>query len=127
VVIKLINVTPEIHDRLRPGMSATATITTDTRENVIAVPPAALVERDAEEVGEAAASVNGQKKRIQGVFIVQNNRAVFRPVETGIPGEMEIEIVSGLEEGMEVIVGPYRELRTLKPNALVKKEYVSSR
>jgi HlyD family secretion protein len=127
VVIKLINVTPEIRDRLRPGMSATATITTDTRENVIAVPPAALVERDAEEVGEAAASVNGQKKRIQGVFIVQNNRAVFRPVETGIPGEMEIEIVSGLEEGMEVIVGPYRELRTLKPNALVKKGYVSSR
>ncbi len=127
VVIKLINVTPEVRDRLRPGMSATATITTDTRENVIAVPPAALVERDAEEVGETAASVSGQKKRIPGVFIVQDNRAVFRPVETGIPGEMEIEIVSGLEEGMEVIVGPYRELRTLKPNTLVKKEYVSIR
>ncbi|GBC76961.1 Multidrug resistance protein MdtN [bacterium HR08] len=127
VVIKLINLTPEAHDRLRPGMSATATITTDTRENVIAVPAAALVERDAEEVGESIASANGQKKRLQGVFIVQDGRALFRPVETGISGEMEIEIVSGLEEGMDVIVGPYRELRTLKHNAIVKKEYVQSR
>ncbi|GBC82382.1 Macrolide export protein MacA [bacterium HR10] len=127
VVIKLINLTPEAHDRLRPGMSATATITTDMRENVIAVPAAALVERDAEEVGEPIASANGQKKRLQGVFIVQDGRAIFRPVETGISGEMEIEIVSGLEEGMEVIVGPYRELRTLKHNAIVKKEYVQSR
>jgi len=126
VVIKLIRLTPEVRDRLRPGMSATATITTDMRENVIAVPAAALVERDATEVGDQAAA-DGQKKRIQGVFIVQDNRALFRPVETGISGEMEIEIVSGLEEGMEVIVGPYRELRTLKPNAIVKKAYVQSR
>jgi HlyD family secretion protein len=124
VVIKLINLTPDVRDRLRPGMSATATITTDARENVIAVPPAALVERDASEVGDSS---NGQKKRLQGVFIVQDNRAVFRPVETGISGEMEIEIVSGLDEGMEVIVGPYRELRTLKHNSIVKKEYVPSR
>ncbi len=127
VVIRLVDLTPEIRDRLRPGMSATATITTDTRENVIAVPPAALVERDAEEVGAQAASANGQRKRLQGVFIVRDNRAIFRPVETGISGEMEIEIVSGLEEGMEVVVGPYRELRTLKHNTLVKKEYVQSR
>jgi len=127
VVIRLVDLTPEVRDRLRPGMSATATITTDMRENVIAVPPAALVERDAEEVGAQVDSANGQKKRLQGVFIVQDNRAIFRPVETGISGEMEIEIVSGLEEGMEVIVGPYRELRTLKHNALVKKEYVQSR
>ncbi|MCS6816530.1 MAG: efflux RND transporter periplasmic adaptor subunit [Blastocatellia bacterium] len=127
VVIKLINLTPDIRDRLRPGMSATATITTDMRENVIAVPAAALVERDAEEVGSQAVSADGQKKRLQGVFIVQDHRAVFRPVETGISGEMEIEIVSGLEEGMEVIVGPYRELRTLKNNAIVKKEYVQNR
>ncbi len=124
VVIRLVDLTPEVRDRLRPGMSATATITTDTRENVIAVPPAAIVERDAEEVGSPTASANGQKKRLQGVFIIQDNRAIFRPVETGISGEMEIEIVSGLEEGMEVIVGPYRELRLLKHNALVKKEYV---
>lgn len=123
VVIKLINLTPEVRDRLRPGMSATATITTDMRENVIAIPPAALVERDPEEVGQSA-SADGQKKRLQGVFVVEGNRAVFRPVEVGISGEMEVEIVSGLEEGTEVIVGPYRELRTLKPGAIVKKEYV---
>ncbi|MFN4034295.1 MAG: WD40 repeat domain-containing protein, partial [Fimbriimonadales bacterium] len=44
----------------------------------------ALVERDAEEVGARADSTDGQKKRLQGVFIVQDNRAIFRPVETGI-------------------------------------------
>ncbi len=127
VVIRLVNLAPEVRERLRPGMSATATITTDARENVIAVPQSALVERepDTSASDQGKAATPSGKKTVTGVFVVRGNRAVFTPVETGIAGEMDVEIVRGLEEGMEVIVGPYRELRTLKNNALIKKEIVS--
>jgi HlyD family secretion protein len=120
VVIKLA-LTDEVRDRLRPGMSATATITTDARENAVAVPQSALVERDASEVGQTASQDNGAgnqtKKAIQGVFVAQAQRAIFRPVQTGIIGEMDVEVISGLDEGMDVIVGPYSELRKLKHNS----------
>lgn len=127
VVIRLVNLAQDIRDRLRPGMSATATITTDARENVIAVPQSALVEREPEnsQSKQNQATSPSGKKTVTGVFIVRGNQAIFTPVETGIAGEMDVEIISGLEEGMEVVVGPYRELRTLKNNALVRKEYVS--
>jgi len=79
-----------------------------------------------QEKAEQPAS-QSKKKVVQGVFIAQGERALFRPVQTGIVGETDIEIVSGLDEGAEVIVGPYRELRTLKHNMLIKKEYISGR
>lgn len=137
VVIKLVNLTEEVRTRLRPGMSATAVVTTDTRENVVVVPLQALVQRDPSALETekkdkpktvAAAGRDNKpnfseaKKEIQGVFVVQGDRAVFRPVQTGIIGETDIEITSGLEENTEIIVGPYRELRTLKNNAVIKKE-----
>jgi HlyD family secretion protein len=132
VVIRLINMSPEVSNRLRPGMSATATITTDRRENVIAVPLQAIVEREPQpqpgkpQSGAAPTSspapVTKDKKPIKGVFAVENNKAVFVPVETGITGENEIEITSGLSEGREIIIGPYRQLRTLKDGAQIKRE-----
>ncbi len=130
VVIRLINMSPEVRNRLRPGMSATATITTDRRENVIAVPLQAIVEREPQagesQPGTTPASsptpVAKDRKPIKGVFAVENNKAVFVPVETGITGENEIEITSGLSEGREIIIGPYRQLRTLKDGAQIKRE-----
>ncbi len=132
VVIRLINMSPEVSNRLRPGMSATATITTDRRENVIAVPLQAIVEREPQprpgelQSGAAPTSsptpVTKDRKPIKGVFAVENNKAVFVPVETGITGENEIEITSGLSEGREIIIGPYRQLRTLKDGAQIKRE-----
>ena len=128
VVIRLINLTPELMERLRPGMSATATITTDRRENVLAIPMQALVERDESQLksgGPAASPTPDQskdKKALKGVFIVQNNKAVFAPVETGITGDNDIEIIKGLSEQQELIIGPYRQLRTLKNDAVIKRE-----
>ncbi|MEY4167255.1 MAG: hypothetical protein RIR52_1079, partial [Acidobacteriota bacterium] len=58
----------------------------------------------------------------KGVFTVSNNKAVFTPVETGITGENDIEIRNGLTEGNEIIIGPYRALRTLKSDQAIKRE-----
>jgi len=137
VVIRLINLTGEVHDRLRPGMSATATITTDRREQVIAIPLQSLVERDQSQLKSGNAKSGAtpspspsaspdkaakDKKPAKGVFIVQNDKATFVPVETGITGENDIEITNGLKEGQEIVIGPYRQLRNLKNDTAIKRE-----
>jgi len=128
VVVRLGNLTEEARDRLRPGMSATAVITTDRRENIVAVPLQALVERDPEQIKPSGAPAAGQsqnpkdKKPVKGVFAVENNKTVFKAVETGITGENDIEIKSGLSAGQEIVTGPYRQLRTLKPDQAIKRE-----
>ena len=57
---------------------------------------------------------------MQGVFVVNGRKAFFRPVETGISGVTNIEITKGLQPGDEIVVGSYKALRTLKPEAAVK-------
>ncbi|HEX5084322.1 MAG TPA: efflux RND transporter periplasmic adaptor subunit [Blastocatellia bacterium] len=132
VTIRLVNMTEEVRNRLRPGMSATAVISTNRVENAIAIPLQALVERDPDQIktGPAAtpapAAAQNQnpkdKKPVKGVFVIQNDKTVFAPVETGITGENDIEIKSGLSEGQEIVTGPYRQLRTLKVDQAIKRE-----
>ena len=57
-----------------------------------------------------------------GVFVVADRRAVFRPVKTGIMGDTDVEIMDGLAEGEEIVTGSYRTLRTLKDGAVLKVE-----
>jgi HlyD family secretion protein len=52
---------------------------------------------------------------------------MFKAVTTGITGENDIEVTSGLSEGTEIITGPYRQLRTLKDNMAIKREDMSKR
>jgi len=118
VVIRLTGMSEDVRNRLRPGMSATAVITTDQRENAIAVPLQALVERDP----QPDSAPQKDRKPVKGVFIVQNNKSIFTPVETGITGENDIEITKGLKEGQELVIGPYRQLRTLKNDQAIKRE-----
>jgi HlyD family secretion protein len=128
VVIRLVNLGEEVRGRLRPGMSATAVITTDRREQVISVPLQALVERESEPskgsepAGQPVAEGRRERKTTKGIFTVENNKAIFTPVETGITGENDIEILRGLKEGKEIIIGPYRQLRTLKTDQVIKRE-----
>ncbi len=131
VVIRITDNRQEVRDYLRPGMSATATINTDRRENAVAVPLQALVERDSSETkGDAktaASPTPGQdkakdKKPIKGVFVVKDNKTIFTKVETGITGDNDIEITSGLNPGEEIVIGPYRQLRSLKDNTAIKRE-----
>jgi HlyD family secretion protein len=120
---------------LRPGLSTTAKITTATRSNAVAIPIQALTIRRADElqaVGaekgsvQAAAPSNdaskGKKKNdeLQGVFVVRGKKAEFVPVQTGITGTTDIEVLSGLKEGEEIVTGSYKVLRTMKPGTSIK-------
>jgi HlyD family secretion protein len=124
-------------ENLRPGLSTTAKIKTAEKKNVIAIPIQALAVRSRKDLDEAAknhskeSSVTlaappsadpGDPKQdeIQGVFVVNGKKALFRPVETGISGVTDIEITRGLQPGDEIVVGSYKALRTLKPEASVK-------
>ena len=131
VVIRVTDTRQDIRDRLRPGMSATATIYTDKRENVVAIPLQSLVERDQSELkGEAKPGASPapspdkakDKKPARGVFVVRDNKVHFTPVETGITGDNDIEITKGLNIGDEIVTGPYRQLRSLKDNTAIKRE-----
>jgi HlyD family secretion protein len=120
-VIRLTNLSEEMKDRLRPGMSATAIITTDRRNNAIAIPLQALVEREPPQEKSGADKTDRKKEPIEGVFIVRDDKAVFTPVETGITSQNEIEITRGLGSRQEIIIGPYRQLRMLKDGALIRR------
>ncbi|MGD0568148.1 MAG: efflux RND transporter periplasmic adaptor subunit [Candidatus Sulfotelmatobacter sp.] len=124
---------------LRPGLSTTAKITTAARNNVLAIPIQALsvrtkaqLEQEKNTPGsvhaaapspkEAASKDKDQdeKLEIQGVFVIRNKKAEFVPVTTGIAGTSDIEVLSALKEGDEVITGSYKVLRTLRSGSGVK-------
>ncbi len=117
---------------LRPGLSSTAKITTATRANVLSIPIQALTVRtqadleskDSPKSVEAATTAPidaaKMKEEIQGAFVIRNKKAQFVPVDTGISGTTDIEVLKGLQEGDEVITGSYKVLRTLKPGTSVK-------
>jgi len=102
---------------LKPGLSASADIITAEKKDVLAVPISALVLREKEKKEK-----EGDDEQEEGVYVVENSRAKFYPVKKGIMGEMNIEITSGLEEGQEIVVGPYSALRQLKDDTLIKPE-----
>ncbi len=56
---------------------------------------------------KAAPSADGDQNPVQCVFLLDENTAVLRAVETGLQDDMYIEITSGLEEGTQIITGPY--------------------
>jgi HlyD family secretion protein len=120
-------------DDLRPGLSATAKITTATRGNTLAIPIQALTVRRQEDLipknekgsvqaatPQTEASKEKDKQEIQGVFILRNHKAEFVPVDTGIAGTTDIEVIKGLKEGDEIVTGSYKVLRTLRPGSSVK-------
>jgi HlyD family secretion protein len=127
VKIKL-NPTPQVRDKLRPGMSSTAVITTATVSDVLTAPLQAIVPREApkdkdQQPAEQPTNGSQKKKEVEGVFVFsKDGRGHFTPITTGIKGDQEIEIKSGLNEGDEIIIGPYKTLRTLKDADQVKRE-----
>src|SRR5437667_129107 len=135
VVITLDDPPPE----LRPGLSCTATIETATRQQIVTAPIQALTIREldpadpiAQSTGASgavaltgpAARANKKKVEKEGVFVINNGVAFFRPVKTGITGTTDIEIVEGLTENDQIVTGPYQVLRTLADNARVKIQKV---
>jgi HlyD family secretion protein len=128
VVIALENPSSEI----RPGLSCSAKITTATRTSALTIPIQALTVRkrgDLEPVSKKGvqaatktdpAAEKAKKEELQGVFVVSSGKAVFRKVETGITGATDIEVLSGLKQGEEIITGSYKTIRTIRNEARVK-------
>lgn len=115
-------------DELRPGLSCTAKITTAQRHNALYIPIQALTMRSPNgDKPQAAAPANGQQQQqVQGVFVLRTEKgklhAHFVPVTTGITGTTNIEALSGVKQGDEIVTGTYRVLRDLKDDALVKRD-----
>ena len=131
VTVELRDMPDELRNGLRPGMSATATITTKTKNNVIAVPLEAIVEKAPTPAASPAATIAGsvptppsteKPKSIKGVYVLEGSKVKFVEVTTGITGEADIEILSGAQAGMEIVRGPSRVLKTLKDGSTVKRQ-----
>ncbi len=129
------------NDALRPGLSATAKITTATRTNVLTIPIQAIVQRDPIDEKELAANAGKAKKvvattavkptkvkpvLVQGVYILTDDhrkkRATFVPITTGVTGATDIEVTGGLTPGQTIVTGRYKILRTLKSGTTVQPD-----
>lgn len=104
-------------ENLKPGLSASADIITAEKKDVLAIPISALVLREKE-----AEDPEKKEKQEEGVYLIEETRAKFSPVQKGIIGELMLEIISGLEEGQKIVIGPYSALRQLKDDMLIKPE-----
>jgi len=106
--------------KLKPGLSASADIIVAQRKQVLAVPISSLVLREKENVDKNAPA---SAREEEGVYAVQSGgRVKFAQVGKGITGGMMIEVTSGIQEGQEIVTGPYASLRGLKDGVLVKAE-----
>jgi len=132
--------------QLRPGMSATVEIETAQRDNVVKVPIQAVVSRSVEkekkaferntskgkskakgDVAQAAMAGDEDEddtndKRVDGVYILKDGRAVFTRLRTGIGDDRFIEVQTGLGAGDRVITGPYQTLRTMESGKKVTEK-----
>jgi HlyD family secretion protein len=132
----------EITD-VRPGFTCTAEITTATRQQAVSVPIQAtavrevIVDKEGNIVrDESKGPQRGrpttvaaqelkpgqERKELEGVFVVRDNKATFTPVKTGIAGEKYFEVTSGVNVGDQVIIGPFSSVRELKDGQAVKIE-----
>jgi len=119
-------------DLVRPGLSCTAKITTATRSHVLSIPIQALTMRQKGHLEQQKpaqkptdeqmdpAAQKAAKEELQGAFVLKNGKAEFRKVATGITGLTEIEVLSGLKEGDQIITGSYEVIRTLRNDAKIK-------
>ena len=119
---------------LRPGFTASAEIETAVREDCLVLPLQALVVRERERGADgelvvppkpmegggddgavhASDGLRVDKEEIEGVFLLVDGVARFRQVQTGITGDMDIELLGGVDEGEEIVIGPYQKLRRLE-------------
>lgn len=131
---------------VRPDLSATARIVTDTRKQALAIPIIALTVRENTPVSTEQRPARGQaeaatptpsdtshkgagganKKEAEGVFLVHNGVATFHAVKVGIAGEEHFEVVDGVHQGDTIVAGPYQAIRDLKEGAHVRPSKESS-
>jgi HlyD family secretion protein len=117
---------------VRPDLSCTSRIVTDTRKGALAVPIIALTVRDNQPVPNEnqpkavvaptpdTSAAGRAKKETEGVFVVRDGIATFRPVKVGIAGDEHFEVLEGLRAGETIVSGTYQAIRDLKDGTKVK-------
>lgn len=134
VVVTLDEEVPNV----RPGFTCTAEITTATRTGALSVPIQAMTVRelivdangeivtppaptdDASTPAPVEPGPGQQRREFEGAFVVRDGRVSFVPVDTGIAGERHFEVLSGLQEGDQVVTGPFASVRQLNDGDLVE-------
>jgi len=113
---------------VRPDLSATAKVITATRDSSLSIPIIALTVREHEPISTETApqDTTAGPEEMEGVFIVRDGKAEFRPVAVGIAGEEYFEVLEGLEEGEEIVAGPYQTIRDLRDGTAVRPTGESS-
>jgi HlyD family secretion protein len=113
-------------DGIRPDLSATARIVTDTRRNVLTIPIVALTVRENTPISTEDRPVDTsglaarRRRETEGVFVIAKGAVTFRPVRVGIAGDEYFEVLDGLSEGELLAAGPYQTVRDLKDKARVR-------
>ena len=106
-------------EELRPGMTASADIITETRDSVLCVHIRCVTARTLEQLRNKTAEADSALKPeyspdkegfIPVVFVVENGLAKAVQVETGIQSDTHIEILNGISEGDEIVTGSYRDI-----------------
>ncbi len=112
---------------VRPGFSVTAEIVTGRNEGATAIPIQALVVRDVPKKDKKAASSSGRPDTEEGVYLIKNGKLEFQKVETGLAGELMIEVKKGPAVGQEIVTGPFKVLRQVKEGDKVAIEKESDK
>ena len=125
---------------IKPGMTSSVDITTNTRSGVLQIPIQAVVLREKKDstaearptdsgAGVAVASAEEttpapkkftKPEEQEGVFVVSDGKVSFRQIKTGIADQQNIEVVTGLQADEEIVTGSFRVLRELKDGDPVK-------
>jgi HlyD family secretion protein len=132
VLVAILDTIPGI----RPGLSASVDVTVAERKDVLAIPIQCLTVRNTDTLarwrkaaGEPPDTSDGETgegdeeaRDVEGVFVVDDETARFRRVVVGITGEKYFEVTSGLEEGEQVVSGPFSAIGDLRDGDRVKIE-----
>jgi HlyD family secretion protein len=111
----------EYKGNLKPDMSANVEIITASKKNALKVPIQAVIPQTTTSNASSSQGTTKGTRSSYVVFTVDKNRAVYRPVITGLFGEDEVEILKGITDGQVVITGPFSNLRLLKNNINVQQ------
>ncbi|MGE5275552.1 MAG: efflux RND transporter periplasmic adaptor subunit [Acidobacteriota bacterium] len=111
-------------DTIRPGFSVTAEIVTGHRDGATAIPIQALVVRDVPKKDGKSAAATGRPQTEEGVYLVKDGKLQFVKVESGLAGELMIEVKKGPSVGAEIVTGPFKVLRQVKEGdkVVIEKE-----
>ena len=107
-------------EQILPDLSATAKIITDVRSQVLSIPIIALTVREHTPISTEVSPQDTTTVDTEGVFLIQDGTAQFRPVEIGIAGEEHFEVLSGLADDDSIVAGPFQTIRELGDSSQIR-------